>query len=85
MGLGSLTAALLMAPFLWMRRRSVRQWLTPTHGPETGLAIVIVLYLIDSLFNGMVNPVFMLAAGGLCSLGPRRGADAMTRTPAVRQ
>ena len=35
------------------------------------MAVVMILYTLDNLANGMVNPVFMLAAGGLSGLERR--------------
>ncbi len=67
-GLISLTAALLLPILLLLRRYPVRVWGHPLVAPAAGLAIVLALFMIDSLFNSMINPIFVLAAGGLTGL-----------------
>jgi hypothetical protein len=39
--------------------------------PVVALAVVTVLFAIDCLFNAMINPTYILAAGGLASLDVR--------------
>lgn len=51
------------------------RWVDPEVAPATALAMVLVLYAIDNCLNAMVNPLYMLAAGGLC-------AAAVDKTPA---
>jgi O-antigen ligase len=50
-------------PTLWYRARAVSAW---------ALALVLTLYALDCLVNAMVNPVYLLIAGGLCGLVPAR-------------
>ena len=68
LGLASLTLYLLApsARLWWQMRRT--DWRNPAVMPAVGLAIIVVLGMIDNLFNAMLNPMFMLAAGGLGSL-----------------
>lgn len=68
-GLASLTLAMLMPAGLVLRRYPVRGWRGPAIAPTVVLAVVVVLYCIDCIPNGMVNPIFMLVAGGLASCG----------------
>ena len=39
--------------------------------PAAVLAIGLVLYVVDCLINGMVNPIYTLIAGGLAGLVER--------------
>ncbi|MDY7107616.1 MAG: O-antigen ligase domain-containing protein [Planctomycetota bacterium] len=64
-GLTSLLAVLLLPPLLLMRRVPVRHWMQPATGAAAVLAVLLVVYMLDSLLNAMVNPIFVLAAGGL--------------------
>ena len=48
-----------------MRRIPVRYWVQPAVGAPAALAVALVLYVFDGLLNAMLNPIFMLAAGGI--------------------
>ena len=48
-------------------------WWTSRRGAVPSLALVVVLFVIDSLFNSMPNPLFIAAAGGLAAY-PWQGA-----------
>lgn len=67
-GLGALTAIMLLPPILLFHRTRGRWWHHPELAPATGLAVVVVLFFLDSLFNSMLNPIYLLAAGGLAGL-----------------
>lgn len=67
-GLAALTASLLVPPALFLRRYGVRQWTDPRVAPAAVAAILVVLYMIDNLFNSMFNPVYVMAAAGLVSM-----------------
>jgi len=70
-GLTAITTTLLLPVVLLWRRRPAWQWSHPSVAPAAALAVLLALYMIDNLFNAMVNPVFTLAAGGL--VGVKRG------------
>lgn len=67
-GLTALYLAMLLpvVRFLWVY--PPRVWGQPACAPAAGLAVVVVLYMIDNLLNNMFNHVFVLAAGGLASM-----------------
>jgi hypothetical protein len=67
-GLFSLTAAILVPVLSFIVRYPARTWSNPNVAPAAALAVCIVLYMLDCLLNAMVNPIFMLAAGGLATL-----------------
>jgi len=74
-GLVSLFAALLLpvARIVW--RCSPHVITSAWMAPPIILALTVLLFAIDSLFNAMANPFFILAAGGLATLpvtSPRR-------------
>jgi len=67
-GLASLTAIALVPFVLLLRRVPARDWANPAVAGASSLAMLLMLYSIDNLFNAMLNPIYMLAAGGLSSL-----------------
>jgi O-antigen ligase len=67
-GLVGLTAyfSMLLLPVLkTIARFHPRTWNNAQVAPVISLAICLALYSIDNLLNAMVNPIFMLMAGGL--------------------
>jgi tetratricopeptide (TPR) repeat protein len=73
-GLAAIILAMLMPLALLLWRCPVSRWLEPDITPTAVLAILIALYSIDCLMNGMINPVYIMAIGGLTALGNRRPA-----------
>jgi hypothetical protein len=71
-GLASVMAILLTPAALFLRRFPAAQWQDAAVAPAAALAVTLILYATDNLANAMVNPVFMLAAGGLSGLGSER-------------
>ncbi len=54
---------------LVVRRFPARTWNVAALAPAIALSVILVLlYMIDNLFNAMVYPVFVLVAGGLAGL-----------------
>jgi hypothetical protein len=71
-GLASMTAAILVPVISFIVRYPARTWSNPNVAPAAALAVCIVLYMLDCLLNAMVNPIFMLAAGGLATVALQR-------------
>lgn len=71
-GLAGFLGSLLLPVALFVRRFPAARWTEAGIAPAAALAIVLLLYTIDHLANGFINPVFMLAAGGLahCTAKP---------------
>ena len=72
LGLAAFTAAVLLPGLKLLRLYPVRQWSSPAVGPAAVLAVLLVIYMIDNLLNAMINPIFIVAAGGLAGLEPVR-------------
>ncbi len=68
-GLISFTAMLIVPSlgFVFLRYPP-GTWSNRKVAPAVGLALILVLYLLDSVLNAMYCPVFMLANGGLAGL-----------------
>ncbi|MDX2239167.1 MAG: O-antigen ligase domain-containing protein [Leptolyngbyaceae cyanobacterium bins.302] len=85
-GLASMTAAILLPPIVFLIRYPAKFWKNPNVAPAAAIAICIVLYMLDCVLNAMVNPIFMLAGGGLATMviQPKRVTEAQMKRP-VRQ
>jgi hypothetical protein len=88
-GLTSLNTAILLPifSFFWSRYPA-RLWAKPEVGSAAVLAVVIVMYMVDCLVNAMVNPIYILACGGIAGvvLKPARTNQlASDRSPSIRQ
>ena len=66
-GLISLYMVLLMPLTLLLWKFPASQLTSPRLAPALVLAICVTLYAIDNLPNGLVNPIFMLMAGGVAT------------------
>jgi hypothetical protein len=68
LGLAGLMLALLLPVALLPRRIPVRFWAHPDAGACAVLSVILLLWAVDNLLNGMINPVYLLIAGGLGGL-----------------
>jgi hypothetical protein len=64
-GLVTITLVLLLPFVLLLKRVPARQWGHPAYAGAVTLAMILMLWSIDNLFNAMHNPVYIIAAGGL--------------------
>jgi hypothetical protein len=79
----ALTTALLVPPFLIWRRMPVAFWEHPAFAPVVGLAVMLVCFMIDSLFNATINMISLLIAGAVNSMVPLlRSSGAAQSQPA---
>ncbi len=70
-GLIGLIALLLMPLIRFLSQYAPVQWTRPEIAPAAALAVALLLYTIDSMLNGFLNPIFMLVAGGLAGHSSR--------------
>lgn len=70
-GLAAMLGVLLLPPGVYLLRNRPRELMGAEAAGATVLATVLVLYAMDNLLNAMVNPIYLLAAGGM---GVMRGA-----------
>jgi O-Antigen ligase len=71
LGLAALWTAMLLPVGRFMIVEPPRLWLNAALAPAVSVALVLLMYMIDNLFNGFYNAVFVLAAGALASVnGP---------------
>jgi len=67
-GLAAVTSALLLPVLAILRRYPARLWTHPAVAPCAVLAVLAALYMIDNLFNAMLNPIYLVTIGGIVSL-----------------
>jgi hypothetical protein len=84
-GLTAFVAMLTLPPLMLLRKVKARYWSHPAVGGAAVLAVVVALYMADCLFNAMINPIFMLAVGGLVTVATLRDqyAGLARATPAT--
>jgi hypothetical protein len=80
-GLAAMTAAMLVPVLRIARRLRDRAGSEAAVAPALALAIIVCLYVVDCLFNAMINPVYAVAAGALASVD----VAALQRVPARRR
>jgi hypothetical protein len=61
------TAMLLPVVALFWTRCPARTWTNPKVAPVVALAVIVVLYMLDCVMNAMVNPIYILACGGIAN------------------
>lgn len=66
-GLISITAMMLIGPWRSLSRMRPPYQFTDAHSQAIPLvlSLVVLLFMIDSLVNGMINPVYILVSGAL--------------------
>jgi hypothetical protein len=67
-GLVSMTVALVMPVLLLAWRIPVRYWSHPGAAPAAALGVLLTQHMADLCFNAMLNPIFILCAGGLTGM-----------------
>ncbi len=78
-GVTALLALFALPVLLVLRRVPASQWHLPTAAPLAALTMVVALYAMDNLINAMLNPVYVLALGGISGyfVLSRHGAGAV--------
>jgi hypothetical protein len=69
-GLALMATSMLLPGVLFLKRFPVKQWDQPSLAPAAVIAVVVDLYLLDGLMNGMINVIYVIAAGGLVNIVP---------------
>jgi hypothetical protein len=82
-GLVAITGAVLYPAYRFFRLVPARRWNHPTYAGPVALAILLPLYGIDNLFNADVNPIYMLVAGGVATVGIRIASNRKEAGPSA--
>ena len=67
-GLLSLFSAMLLPLAAFFSRYPARLWTRKDVAPAVGVAVVVLLYVVDSLLNAMINPIYILACGAIAGV-----------------
>jgi hypothetical protein len=67
-GLIPMACMMLLPAFLLARRIPPNLWTHPKVAPTFALAVCVAVWMIDNTLNAMLNPIYVLIAGGLISL-----------------
>ena len=68
-GLVALNLIFVMPMALTALRFPSKTWTDPEIAPVVALGIILVLFMIDCLSNGMINPIYALVTGGVTGMG----------------
>lgn len=69
-GLCGFTLMILLPPLLVWSRCPLKMWMHPGIAPAVAMAVLLSLYMLDNILNGMPDPIFTLALGGLAAIQP---------------
>jgi len=64
-GLVLLSLALLLPLYRFMRLSPSATAMCPDRAPVAAMAVVMAIYIIDCLFNAMINPILVLTLGAM--------------------
>lgn len=68
-GLASLFSALLLPPVaLFLTKCRPQMWQRKEVAPAAAVAIALMMYVTDCLLNAMINPIYVLACGGIAGV-----------------
>lgn len=84
-GLGAFTIAMLLPVVLFLRRAPPPVLFSRACAPATVLAMLVVVFMLDCLLNAMVNPTFILVAGGLAGMDPAREYAALRQRQGIER
>jgi hypothetical protein len=73
-GLTLMILVILLPVITFLRRVPSHLWSGPCAGPAAALAVLLALYMVDCLLNAMINPIFMVMAGGIAGLSATAAA-----------
>lgn len=76
LGLSSVFALILLPTIRFLILFPPRRWKEPAVAPGAVLSLIPLLFLVDCTLNAMVNPVYILFAGGVAGL-PRMSKAAI--------
>ena len=69
-GLISLTVTILLPSLIFWSKVPLRFWNHPLAACAAPMAVLLPIHMSDHLLNAMINPIFMMALGGISAIGP---------------
>jgi hypothetical protein len=71
-GLTSVFLAFFVPTIGFLQRYPATMWFYPNVAPAAAIAVILILYTIDSLANALINPIFILACGGIAGVAANK-------------
>ena len=71
-GLVTMTIAMTLPVMLFLGRFPVERWGHPDLAAVPAMSVILSLFLLDGLANAMLNPIYLIIAGGLLNIVPAR-------------
>src|SRR5205823_5355586 len=68
LGVSMITLSIVLPALLLPLRQPARLWMHPAVAAATAVVIILELHMLDNLMNGMIDPIFQVAQGGVCAL-----------------
>ena len=78
-GLTALFGCMIFPTIAFIRRFPAKTWGNPAMAAPAAIGVFLITYAIDCLMNAMVNPIYLVALGGLAALSVSR--HPMPRSP----
>ncbi len=67
-GLIGLFSSFFLPVIGFVQRYPASLWSNRQVAPAAGLAVILILYMLDCILNAMINPIFVLACGGVAGV-----------------
>ena len=67
-GLVALFGSMILPTLAFIRRFPAKTWGQPAMAAPAALGVFLITYAIDCLMNAMINPIYLVALGGLAAL-----------------
>lgn len=68
LGLFSVTAGMILPMLLFLLKCPSRLWGRPEYAPTAVMALIPLLFMIDCMLNAMINPLYIIFAGGVTGM-----------------
>ena len=83
-GLISITASLLLPVLAFIQSYPAKLWHHRQVAPAAALAVLLALYMLDCVLNAMINPIYVLACGGIAGLALDQTSHQSSKVMSVR-
>ena len=78
-GLLSVFSAFFVPAIAFVKRYPATHWFNPQVAPAAAIVTILILYMVDTIFNAMINPIFILACGGVAGTAVAQSAVSRQR------
>ena len=82
-GLIAISAVHILPGLVLIGKIRAGKWNLPPYASPAVFVVMLALFMIDNLFNAMINPLFVMAAGGVCGCLLKNRVLQLATVPAV--